>query len=73
MDMASFDSTHRFNPAQGRLGRSQQSKALLVSKEPFQGGVIALNKVVSPLLVDVPDTVKMGIIVVNDLTDSPPI
>jgi len=53
---------HRIEPSQGRLGRSQGSKALTVSKDPFHGRVIAFDEVVAPLFVDMPDAVKMWVI-----------
>ena len=59
MDVAAFDGTDRLNSAQGCFGGSQCSKALSIAKQPLHGCVIALNQVVSPLLVDVTDTVKM--------------
>ncbi len=46
MDVAVFDASDGLNPAQGRLGRSQGSKALLIAEEPFQGGMIAFDQVV---------------------------
>jgi len=68
--VAAFDRSYRLELAEGRLGRSQGSKALTVSKDPFHGRVITFDEVVAPLLVDMPDAVKMWVIVTIDLADN---
>lgn len=69
MDVASLDSPDCFSAAERRLGRSQRSKALPISEQPFHGGVIALDQIISPLSIDVSDTVEVRIILVIDLTN----
>jgi hypothetical protein len=71
--MAAFDGPDRLEPAQGGFGGSQGSEALAVTKEPFHGGVVALDQVVSPFPVDVTDVVEMRIIAVVDLADNAPV
>lgn len=71
IDVAAFDSPDRLDPAQGCLGRSQGSKALTVAKEAFHGRMIALDQIVAPLSVDMPDTVEMRIIAMVDLANDP--
>lgn len=69
MDVAAFDGSDRFNPAEGCLCRSQGSKALAASKEAFHRRVIAFDQVVTPLSIDMSDAIKMGIISMVYLTD----
>ena len=70
MDVAAFDGSDGLDAAQVCFGRSQGSKAMAIVKEPLQGCMIALLKVVSPLSVDTPDAVKMWIIVVVYLANN---
>lgn len=73
VDVSALDGPDRLYAAQGRFGGSQGPEALPISKETFHRGMIALDQVVSPLPVDVPDAVEVRIIVMIDLTDDPPI
>ena len=73
MDVAAFDCPYRFDTAQGRLCRSEGSKALAVSKEPFDDGVIAFDPIVPPRSVYMSDTVEMRVITMIDFADDAPI
>jgi hypothetical protein len=72
MDVAAFDRSQRFNAAQGRLGRSQGPEALMVSQQPFDCGVVALDQGVLPFSVDMSDAVEMRIISAVFLSDDQP-
>lgn len=75
--VTSLDRPDGFDAAQRRFGSSQGTKALLISKEPFYGRMIALDPVITPLPVDVSDAVKMRVIMrvilMIDLVDDAPI
>lgn len=73
MDVPAFDGADCLDAAEGRFGRSQGSKALAIAKQPLQRGVVALDQIVSPLSIDMPDAVKVRIILVIDLSDDAPI
>lgn len=62
VDVTLLDRPDGFDAAQRRFGGSQGTKALLVPKEPFYGRMVALDPVVTPLSVDVPDVIKMRVI-----------
>jgi len=68
VNVGAFDGADCLDAAKGRLGRSQGSEAMPVSEEPFHGRVIALDQIVPPLSIDVPDAAKVRIIPVIDLT-----
>ena len=72
MDVTTLDRSKCLKPAEGRHGGSQGSKALTVSKDPFHSRVIALDEVVAPLLVDMPDAVGMWVIPAINLADDAP-
>jgi len=46
---------------------------MAITEQPLHSGVIALDQIASPLLVDVPDTVEMWIVAMIDLADHSPI
>ena len=73
VDMAAFDGPDRLEAAQGGFGGSEREEALAVAKEPFHGGVVALDQVVPPFSVDVTDAVEMRVISVVDLADNAPV
>ena len=73
MDVAAFDGSDRLDATQGCLGGSQGPKALTIPEQALHSGVIALDQVVSPLPVNVPDTVKVRIIAMIDFPYNPPI
>ena len=60
---------NRLNPLQRRLCRSQRPEALAVSHGPFQSGMVAFDKVVEVLSVNVGDVIKMWTVAVMDLAD----
>jgi len=62
MNTVAFDCSDGFDSVQGRFGRSERSKALTVAQEALHGGVIALDQVVAPFSVEVPDAVEVRII-----------
>lgn len=51
----------------------RKNETLAVAEQSFHGSMIALNAVVAPLLVDVPDAVEMQIVELIDLADDAPI
>ncbi len=73
MNMAAFDGSDCFDAAEGRLGGSQRPEALAISEWPFHGGMVALDQVVSPLSINMPDAVEVRIVSVIDLTNDAPI
>jgi len=73
VDVTLLDRPDGFDAAQRRFGGSQGTKALLISKEPFDGRMVALDPVVTPLSVDVPDAVKVRVISMIDLADNAPV
>ena len=50
IDVAAFNGSNCFDPAEGRLCRSQGSKALSVAEKPLHGRVIALDDIVAHFL-----------------------
>jgi hypothetical protein len=73
MDVAALVDSERLDAAERRSRRSQGSETLTVSKEPFHRGVVALDQVVLPFSVDVPDAIEMRVTPMIDLTDDTPI
>ncbi len=69
MNMAAFDGSDGFYPCEGRFGWSQRSQALAVSEQPFHRGMVAFDKVVAPLSVDMPDAFDMRVIPMIDVPD----
>lgn len=57
----------------GCLGGSQGPKALTIPEQALHRGVIALDQVVSPFLVNVPDAVEVRVITMIDFPDNRPI
>ncbi|MEP3588849.1 MAG: hypothetical protein ABJN18_04735, partial [Marinobacter sp.] len=73
LDVTSLDGSYCFDAAQGRLGRSERPEALAVAEEALHGSVVALDQIVSPLPIDVPNAVEMRVIPVVDLADDAPV
>lgn len=70
MDVAPFDVPDRLDPAESGLGRSERPRALTGSKQPLHCRMVALDEVVAPLAVHVPDAVKMRIVALIDLAEN---
>ncbi|MGX0976269.1 hypothetical protein ACSSVY_001983 [Roseovarius sp. MBR-51] len=73
LDVAAVDGSDCLDACQGCFSCLQQSKAPMISERLFQSGVVALDQVIAPLLVDMPDAVKMWIVSVIDLADDAPL
>ena len=73
LDVAAFDGSDRFDAAQVCLGGSQGPKALTIPEQALHRGVIALDQVVSPLTIDMPNAVEVWIVSLIDLTDDAPV
>lgn len=73
MDITALDCSDRLYPTHGGLGGSEGPKALTVAEQPLHGCMITLYEIVSPLSVDVPDAVEMGVVAMIDFADHPPV
>lgn len=65
--MAAFDGAYYFGPTQGCFRGSQKPEALAVTEQPLHGSVIALDQVVAPLSIDMPNAVEVRVIPMIDL------
>lgn len=70
LNVSVLDRSDGFHPLQGCLCRPERPEAWSVSKQSFEGCVIALDAVVLIFFVDMGDVVKMRVILVIYLSDN---
>lgn len=60
IDMAVLDCSDGLDPTERCFYRTERSEALSVSQDLFQCGMVALDPIVLPLLINVRNAVKCG-------------